>query len=62
VLERLNDTYASILTGGRIEQHDTPLEGEGEDVEYPDLPRLSLAYNRKDAGTLRLMVNDINAA
>ena len=61
-LERLNDTYASILTGGRIEQHSGPLEGEGEDAEYPDLPRLSLAFNRKDAGRLRLMINDINAA
>ena len=27
-----------------------------------DLPRLSLAFNRKDAGRLRVMVNDINAA
>jgi uncharacterized protein (TIGR00730 family) len=61
-LERLNDTYASILTGGRIEQHLVPLEGEGEDAEFPELPRLALAYSRKDAGTLRLMVNDINAA
>lgn len=61
-LERLNDTYASILTEGRIEQHLVPLEGEGEDAEYPELPRLSLAFNRKDVGTLRLMVNDINAA
>jgi hypothetical protein len=50
------------MTEGRIEQSDTPLEGEGEDAEYPDLPRLSFAFNRKDAGTLRLMINDINAA
>jgi hypothetical protein len=61
-LERLNDTYASILTEGRIEQRPGPLEGEGEDAEYPDLPRLSLAFNRRDAGRLRLLVNDINAA
>ncbi|MGZ5515086.1 MAG: LOG family protein [Candidatus Aminicenantales bacterium] len=61
-LERLNDTYASILTEGRIEQHLVPLEGEGEDAEFPELPRLALAYSRKGAGTLRLMVNDINAA
>ena len=61
-LERLNDTYASILTEGRIEQSLVPLEGEGEDAEYPELARLSLAYSRKDAGTLRLMVNDINRA
>jgi uncharacterized protein (TIGR00730 family) len=61
-LERLNDTYGSILTEGRIEQYLVPLEGEGEDAEFPELPRLALAYSRKDAGTLRLMVNDINAA
>ena len=61
-LERLNDTYASILTEGRIEQHLLPLEGEGEEAEYPELPRLSLSFNRKDAGILRLMVDDINAA
>jgi uncharacterized protein (TIGR00730 family) len=61
-LERLNDTYSSILTEGRIEQHLIPLEGEGEDAEYPELPRLALAFNRRDAGTLRLLVNDINAA
>jgi hypothetical protein len=61
-LERLNDTYSSILTEGRIEQSLVPLEGEGEDAEYPELARLTLAFNRKDVGTLRLMVNDINAA
>jgi hypothetical protein len=59
-LERLNDTYSSILTEGRIEQHPGPLIGE--DDEFPDLPRLALAFNRRDAGTLRLLVNDINAA
>ncbi len=61
-LERLNDTYASILTEGRIEQRFVPLEGEGEEAEFPELPRLAFAYSRMDAGTLRLMVNDINAA
>jgi len=59
-VERLNDVYGSILTEGRIEQHPGPLIGEDE--EFPDLPRLAFAFNRKDAGTLRLMVNDINAA
>lgn len=62
VLERLNDTYSSILTEGRIEQSLVPLEGEGEEAEYPELPRLTLAFNRKDAGRLRLLINDINAA
>jgi len=61
-LERLNATYASLLTEGRIEQHFAPLEGEGEEAEHPGLPRLSLAFNRWDVGGLRRMVNDINAA
>jgi hypothetical protein len=26
------------------------------------MPRLALAFNRKDVGLLRLLVNDINAA
>jgi hypothetical protein len=42
-------------------RHPDPLEGEGEDVAYADLPRLSLAFNRHDAGTMRLLVNDVNA-
>ena len=59
-LERLNDTYASILAEGRIEKHPGPLIGE--DDESPGLPRLTLAFNRKNVGTLRLLVNDVNAA
>ena len=62
-LERLNDTYAAtLLTEGRIEQHIAPLEGEGEEAEYPDLPRLSLAFNHKSIAMLRRFVNDINTA
>jgi len=62
-LERLNDTYAArLLAEGRIEQRSSPLEGEGEDAEFPELPRLVFAYNRTNAGILRLLVNDINAA
>jgi uncharacterized protein (TIGR00730 family) len=60
VLERLNTTYSSILAEGRIEQHPGPLIGE--DDEHPGMPRLALAFNRKDVGLLRLLVNDINAA
>ncbi len=59
-LERLNDAYASILLQGRVEQHPGPLDGENG--ELPDLPRLSLAFNRRDVGLLRLMINDVNAA
>ena len=62
-LERLNDTYAAaLLTEGRIEQSSTPLEGEGDDAEYPELTRLTLAFNHKSVARLRRMINDINAA
>jgi hypothetical protein len=61
-LERLNDTYAAaLLSEGRIEQRLTPLEGEGEEAERPDLPRLTLAFNHKSVARLRRMINDINA-
>ena len=58
VLERLNDTYSGILAAGRIEQCAGPIEGE--DGEHPSMPRLVLQFNRKNVGTLRLMVNEIN--
>jgi uncharacterized protein (TIGR00730 family) len=62
-LERLNDTYATtLLSEGRIEQHLAPLEGEGEEAEHPELPRLTFAFNYKSIATLRRMVDDINAA
>jgi uncharacterized protein (TIGR00730 family) len=60
VLERLNDTYCGIVTAGRIEQCPGPVEGE--DGEYPGMPRITLNFNRQNVGTLRLMVNEINAA
>jgi uncharacterized protein (TIGR00730 family) len=60
-LERLNDTYAaSLLSDGRIEQHSHPLEGEGEEVERPELPRLTLAFNHKSVARLRRLIDDIN--
>jgi len=59
-LEHLNDTYRGMLTAGRIEQCAGPVEGEGD--EYPGMPRLTLQFNRKNVGTLRMMVNDINGA
>jgi len=59
-VEALNDNYAGILAGGRIEQAPGPVEGEGG--EYPDLPRLTLRFDRKSVGRLRLLINDVNAA
>ena len=60
-LERLNDLHAAaLLSEGRIEQHLAPLEGEGDEAEYPQLPRLTLAFNRKSVAQLRRLINDIN--
>ena len=59
-LEKINDAYRGILTRGRIEQCSGPVEGEQD--EFPGMPRLVLAFNRRDVGTLRLLVNDINRA
>jgi hypothetical protein len=58
-LVRLNDTYNEILQGGKIEQFAGPVEGE--EGELPDLARLVLSFDRKSIGTLRLLINDINA-
>jgi hypothetical protein len=60
-LERLNDLHAAaLLSEGRIEQHLAPLEGEGDEADYPQLPRLTLAFNHKSVAALRRLVNDIN--
>lgn len=58
-IEELNDKYATpILTGGKIEQTAGPLEGE--ENEYPEKSRLSMTFNRRNFGTLRLLINDVN--
>jgi len=59
-LEELNETYKDLVTGGRIEQVPGPIDGEG--VELPDKPRLTLRFDRKSVGRLRLLINDINSA
>lgn len=59
-LVKLNDTFADILTGGRIVQTAGPLEGEHG--EFPDLPRIVLQFNRRNVGQLRLMIDEINRA
>jgi uncharacterized protein (TIGR00730 family) len=59
-VEMLNDKYSPILTSGKIEQLPGPLEGE--ENEYPDKGRLTLTFNRRNIGTLRLLINDVNQA
>jgi len=59
-LEKLNATYNGIVTGGKIEQAPGPIEGEGG--ELPGKSRLTLRFDRKSMGRLRLLINDINSA
>ena len=54
---RLND-FSDILTEGRLEVV-AALPGEGD--EAPRLPRLKLAFNRRDYGRLRQLVDALNA-
>jgi hypothetical protein len=57
-IQKLNDTYGELLDDGRIEQFPGPIEGE--DNELPDKARLVFEFNRKNHGTLRLLINEIN--
>lgn len=57
-IEKLNDEFKHIITAGKIERHAGPVEGE--DNEYPDKPRLTLYFDRKSVGFLRLMIDEIN--
>jgi hypothetical protein len=59
-IEKLNDTMGQVISGGRIEKHPGPIEGEAG--ELPDKPRLVLKYNRKNYGMLRLLIDEINRA
>jgi len=59
-IERLNDTYADVLTSGVIEA--VPATGiEIEDNDHPELPRLRLHFDRRSLGRLRSMIDDLNA-
>jgi hypothetical protein len=57
-VERLNDEFPQLLEGGRIELSE-PLPAEKD--EFPDKPRLKLAFDRRSFGHLRQMIDVINA-
>ncbi|MCJ7724895.1 MAG: TIGR00730 family Rossman fold protein [Acidimicrobiia bacterium] len=59
-LERLNDTYADLLTSGTIEAVGAS-DLEIEDGDHPDLARLRLHFDRRSLGRLRSMIDDLNA-
>jgi hypothetical protein len=58
-LQRLNDTYAGMLAGGRIERVEASAV-EIEDRDHPELPRLRLHFDRRSLGRLRAMIDDLN--
>lgn len=60
VLSELNERFADILTGGRIEQTNQPIEGENGVLT--DKPRLVLAFDRRSTGKLRALIDRINEA
>lgn len=57
-VSQINDTFADILSGGRFEQVDGPLDAENG--ACPDKTRLVFAFDRRSAGRLRLLINRIN--
>ncbi|MDZ4686992.1 MAG: TIGR00730 family Rossman fold protein [Planctomycetaceae bacterium] len=60
LLEQLNVDFAAILVSGRIER--TELHAHEQDEEHTHhLSRISLAFNRRDAGRLRMLIDALNA-
>lgn len=56
-LDRLNESYTDILSGGSIVVTG-PLEREGGEAEA--LPRIVLRFNRRDMGRLRELIDQLN--
>jgi len=59
-LSRLGDRFADIVKEGRMEQTTGPIEGENN--EFPELPRVVFTFDRKSTGRFRLLINEINDA
>jgi hypothetical protein len=59
LLEQLNIEFADIIATGRIERV-TAHPYEADDEHLADLPRVAFAFNRRDYGRLREMVDVIN--
>lgn len=57
-LERINEDFKDIITGGRIEVGDA-LPREAGEVEH--YPRMTLRFNRRDIGRLRGLIDRLNS-
>jgi len=59
-LTELNERFSGILTSGQIETVDAHAH-EADEIDAWPLPRISLAFNRRDIGRLREMIDAINS-
>jgi uncharacterized protein (TIGR00730 family) len=59
-VEALNDRFADLLAGGRIERSE-PLRAEEEDEDRLGLPRLALRLNQYRVGELHRLIRAVNA-
>jgi uncharacterized protein (TIGR00730 family) len=58
-LAGLNEEFADIVQEGAIEALPGPLPREAD--EFPGLPRLALAFDRRSVGRLRALIDRLNA-
>jgi uncharacterized protein (TIGR00730 family) len=58
-IERLNERFGHLLTGGRIERTE-PLEREREDGDRLDHPRIVMRYDPFQVGSLFQLINALN--
>jgi hypothetical protein len=59
LLEGINAEFGDILSEGEIEQR-TALDGELDEPELRELPRLTLNFNRRNMGRLRELIDCVN--
>ncbi len=59
-LRALNEDFQDIVQGGKITAS-APLPEEKDDSGTLELPRLALAFNRKDYGRLRQLIDVLNS-
>ncbi|RMG35008.1 MAG: LOG family protein [Planctomycetota bacterium] len=58
-IERLNDEFGDILVKGRFECRE-PHAHEADETHIVHLPRLTFAFNRRDFGRLRQLIDYLN--
>jgi uncharacterized protein (TIGR00730 family) len=59
LIDKLNQTFADILKGGKIQQTESLAE-EADDPSTLHLPRLRIPFNREDFARLRQMIDVFN--